>query len=94
MLKIEELFFFLPDDFDGTYGDALTLLAKYQKERESEKATSNGTGNAWNDLMNDERARHASAFVIAEKTPLGWIDLKVKCGVATDEADNGGQENQ
>ena len=91
LLKIEELYFFLPDDFFGTYGDALTLLAEYQKERESENKMLEGTGDAWNDLINNETARHASHFVIAEKTNRGWIDMNVEYGVA--ERDDG-QENQ
>ena len=31
MLAIEELYFNLPDDFDGNFEDALELLAKYRR---------------------------------------------------------------
>lgn len=35
MLYIEECWFNLPDDFNGTCGEALMLLAKYRLEQEN-----------------------------------------------------------
>lgn len=53
LLSIQECHFNLPDDFDGSLGDALMLLAKYRLQCESDKKVNrkNDYGDCYRDLI-------------------------------------------
>lgn len=57
VLHIKDCYFKLPEDFNGTCGNALMLLALHRLEREEEQTISNETNNEnrVNDFWNSEK---------------------------------------
>ena len=57
VLNIQNCYFRLPQDFEGTCGDALMLLALQRLEREQQQTTTNETNNdnSIRDFWNSDR---------------------------------------
>lgn len=66
ILRIGEGYFNLPDDFEGSLGDALMLLAEYTLEREATKNTIKETRDSVPDiflrLWNDDSSKCSIGF--------------------------------
>ena len=70
LLKIEECYFNLPNDFNGTLGEALTLLAKYRLEKEKEnKVTDNANDDefdCYSALMSNDNAKCTIEYALCK----------------------------
>ena len=86
LFYIEEGWFNLPDDFNGTCGDALMLLAKYRLEQESKNKIGSesellkkddGSEDLYTSLVsnNDRKATLAHAFFKLDEETNTYINV-------------------
>ena len=86
LFYIEECWFNLPDNFDGTCGDALMLLAKYRLEQESKNKIGSenellkkddGSEDLYTSLIysDDRKATLAHAFLKLDEKTNTYINV-------------------
>lgn len=68
LLSIQECHFNLPDDFNGTLGDALLLLAQHRLQSESDKKVNseNENCNCYTRLMNDNDVKCSIKYALCK----------------------------
>jgi hypothetical protein len=74
LLYIKDCNFALPDDFEGSLGDALSLLAEYRLKKEKENKITNrpfspSLPTTYEDLQNNDNAKcsvHYAIYKISE----------------------------
>lgn len=91
LFYIEEARFNLPDDFTGTTGEALMLLAKYRLEQESKNKKiynieetncviykDNGEPNMYHSLLNNNKTKASLAysFLKLDKEQNVYTDIR------------------
>ena len=73
---IEELWFNLPETFEGTFGDALLLLAQYRKEEESKNQQDKSVlvyEDRFSTLWGNENIKCSMGYALCElKEDLTW----------------------
>ena len=79
LLSIQECQFSLPDDFDGTLGDALMLLAKKRLEAESKSEINreNNDSDCYTTLVNNDGIKCSIKYALCKLSEDGtkWESL-------------------
>ena len=82
LLRITECYFSLPDDFNGTLGEALTLLAEYTIQRETINQVQHEEPcddyDYYDAFINDKENKVNLGFNLCEWSPKEerWIDIE------------------
>ena len=78
ILVIRNSFFNLPDDFSGTWRDAVQLFADYVKEEKKNTKIIMKNDLTFNEaffeLFNDDESRHISAINVQELINGKWVN--------------------
>ena len=82
LLYIKDCNFALPDDFEGSLGDALSLLAEYRLKKEKEnkikkRPFSSSLPTTYEELQNDENAKCSISYGIYKisKDGTSWESI-------------------
>lgn len=80
MLYVTEAYINLPEDFEGTLGEALSIWANYTLEQEAKDKVQpcDEDGATLEALENDDAARASVSYELAERVNGKWQKLKSK----------------